>query len=530
MRIFAAVACFAVSACGSDGSDGAPRFDSAAQRGVPLAGMVHLRTETPSFVRLEIDDGKRSFIVESSEATSRHALEVLGLAPAGLYTIEITELDEDGAEIERAAPHAPLVIATPPLPDTFPVLEVGVADPERMEPGVTLLAVPKLLGAEGAHLILVDNAGEVVWYYDSYISITDARMLANGHLLFILSDRLGVIEMDLQGVVHSRWHAGGTARAPRGSTAVATDSFHHEIYETAGGSFVALSSELQTFDDYPTSETDPTPLEEPANVVADMIVEFDRDGTVLAEWSLFDVLDPARFGYDSFGSFWNSFYTELTPTFDWTHANAVIPDPSDDSFIVSLRHQDAVFKMDRAGNPVWILGPHENWGEDFQPLLLDPTGDGFQWSYHQHAPALTPDGTLLLYDDAVHQASPPDPPVDRSVSRAVEYAVDEDTMEVRQVWEYASEYDEFTRIVGDADWLPETGNVLVTFGAIESDEDGTPSARIVEVTHETPAEKVFELIVADDNPDGPGNRVVYRAERLPLQLPRSSSPRRSNDE
>ena len=41
----------------------------------------------------------------------------------------------------------------------------------------------------------------------------------------------------------------------------------------------------------------------------------------------------------------------------------------------------------------------------------------------------------------------------------------------------------------------------------------------VEVTREAPATVVFELLLTDDNPAGPANRLTYRAERLPSIYP-----------
>ena len=97
-----------------------------------------------------------------------------------------------------------------------------------------------------------------------------------------------------------------------------------------------------------------------------------------------------------------------------------------------------------------------------------------------------------------------------SSSRAVEYSVDEENMEVRQVWSYGGPGDEkfFSRFISDADWMPETGNVLVNFGGLVSDAEGNPVGegsghnwvRIVEVTHDMPAEKVFELFIDDGPP------------------------------
>ncbi len=117
-------------------------------------------------------------------------------------------------------------------------------------------------------------------------------------------------------------------------------------------------------------------------------------------------------------------------------------------------------------------------------------------------------------------------------------------MEVSQVWSYGGPDDElfYSGFLGDVDWLPITGNMLVTDGARVTDaegrsvEPGPPPgppggmggpgpvaapgverwARIVEVTHTLPAEKVFELILADDPPAG---QAVYRAKHLESLYP-----------
>ena len=100
-------------------------------------------------------------------------------------------------------------------------------------------------------------------------------------------------------------------------------------------------------------------------------------------------------------------------------------------------------------------------------------------------------------------------------------------MEVRQVWSYRGSEDErfYSSFLSDADWLPVTGNVLITDGArvtTSPDEaDDTPDlgwARILEVTHETPADMVFELVLDDEPPAG---WRVYRAERWPGLYPSS---------
>ena len=108
----------------------------------------------------------------------------------------------------------------------------------------------------------------------------------------------------------------------------------------------------------------------------------------------------------------------------------------------------------------------------------------------------------------------------------VEYAIDEDAQTVSQEWVYGGPGADrfFSNFGSDADWLPTTGNILVTHAGLTADPAGTPDdtsddvawARIVEVTHTTPAEIVFDLVIRE----GPevGWR-VYRAERLPSLYP-----------
>jgi hypothetical protein len=57
-----------------------------------------------------------------------------------------------------------------------------------------------------------------------------------------------------------------------------------------------------------------------------VVAEVRLDGTVVATWSLLDLLDPYRIGYNSTNGFWNLHYAPLAAvTRDWSHGNAVVP-------------------------------------------------------------------------------------------------------------------------------------------------------------------------------------------------------------
>jgi arylsulfate sulfotransferase len=503
---------------------------------VPLAGILEVSTDEPTRVTLEVSDGTSSWSIAYDEFNTDHSLMVLGFHPGKTHTIQVNVIDKAGNETTA---QSPLQIAIDPLPADFPPIEVPVSQPEKMEPGVTLFRVNRL---EVRLFVAVDETGEVVWYYrpDGVLEFgRHPRRISNGNLM-ITGSAFKIVEMDMLGNVVQMWQPFSTPESEKveGSTLIGTamggdpQLVHHDVFEMPSGNFLVLGTELRSLDNYPTSETDPGAPTETANVVGDVIVEFSRDGTVVNEWKLLDILDPYRIGYDSLFGSWDFFYMDVVGgTRDWARANAVIYDPSDDSIIVSARHQDAVVKFLReTGDLVWILGPHENWNVPFDQYLLTPVGTDFEWPYHQHAPKITANGDILLFDNGTYRASPFDVKTDAedNYSRAVEYSINEKAMEITQVWEFIDP-DLFSPVLGDADYLPNTGNVLITYARIETDPSignpptfvigNEPSARIIEVTHTTPSEKVFELTITDDDFTVPVGWTVDESERLPSLYP-----------
>ena len=57
--------------------------------------------------------------------------------------------------------------------------------------------------------------------------------------------------------------------------------------------------------------------------------------------------------------------------------------------------------------------------------------------------------------------------MEQRYSRAVEFEINANSMEVEQVWSYGGPGDEqfHSGFLGDPDWLPVTGNLLITDGA-----------------------------------------------------------------
>jgi len=502
---------------------------------VPLAAILSLTTDEPSELTLNINDGDRSWsVTPNDEMATQHEVPVIGLRAGRVHTITASLQDADGNETLSEG----LTFETPPLPDAFPTPVVTVHNPDAMEPGVTVFNVNGRWGPTGASepanfspAIIVDDAGEIIWYYLPGVHrVHDIRRLSNGNFAYeVWPGTDGMLEIDMLGNVINQWQFSGTVKEVHdGSIPVATDTFHHDYVELPNGNFLLMSTESRVIDDWPANyELDGQTQQ--ANVIGDVIIEMTRAGDVLREWKLHDIIDPYRLGYNSRREdFWANHYDGVIDgaVYDWTHGNAIIYE-EDNSFVISIPYQDAVVKISMdTGELVWILGNPDNWDAPWSDKLLTPVGD-VEWSYKHHAISHTENGTYLLFDNGGARSSPPDArmSLEDSYSRAVEYSVNEETMEVSQLWVYGPDDEPFYgRYLGDVDWQPQTDNILINVGGRETNADGQNAppgmgtqrwASLIEVTHDQPAEKVWEMrLQADDS-----NWSIYRADRLPSIYP-----------
>jgi hypothetical protein len=464
----------------------------------PLAGVVELETDEAVQAQLRITDGNDLWTVSFPDASYQHYLFFNDTATTEIYTVDIVLIP--GGRVGT------VFATTAPLPADFPTLVTIVSDPAEMAPGYTLTDCLSRADTDTRpdYSVIVDSAGEVVWYTNQCYKA--ALQLLNGRIFY--REEGEVVEMDM---------LGNDKRVPLDVPGL---GLHHDLLRTPHGTYLSLTRQTVDVPDFPTSETDPDAPTGPATLRDDSVVEFLPDGTLRREWPLVDMLDLTRIGFDSL--------RETNDGLDWTHSNAVNYRLDDDSIIVSVRHQDAVIKFLReTGNLEWILGPHDNWSSEFEQFLLHPVGSEFRWQFHQHAPMWTGDGTLLLFDNGNRKASPFDgnaqTPQDQNFSRGVEFEIDEQVMQVQQVWEYGENIAErvYSFFISDADWLETMGNRLMTFGGVSfvggvASIDlglGVRHARIIETSGDV---KVFELWAYDP---GGGPITVYRSERIPSLYP-----------
>ena len=245
--------------------------------------------------------------------------------------------------------------------------------------------------------------------------------------------------------------------------------------------------------------------------VRDVIAEVDHDGYVVDEFRLFDILDPYRSdvikALDQGAVCLNidaskagktlseedirtlnesDHYGDIAGTGigrNWAHVNSVDYDPTDDSIIISSRHQSAIIKIGRDKKVKWILGAPRGWKGEFAGKVLKPVDHqgkpiactdatcegGFDWTWTQHTAfridAKSKPGVVYLtaFDngDARGMEQPALP--EMKYSRAVVYKVDEKAGTVEQVWTFGEErgHDWFSPVTSLTEYHADKNSIFV---------------------------------------------------------------------
>jgi arylsulfate sulfotransferase len=469
---------------------------------VPQAGVLDLELDAETELVIKVSGGGEEWTLTRAAATKFHE-PIVGLKPDTQYTVSAqTSADAGSYSV------GPFEWTTPPLPDDFPPISVPTSKPSQMEPGMIEFN-PWVNAGQRIPLVIVDQEGVVRWYYDDYRVFDDHTRLPNGNLLFT-PDECVLMEVDILGHLVRSWyamnHPVGCKDIPTGSVPVLIDSIHHQETLLPNGNILVLSTELLPVIDFPTSEDDPNAPKADTYSVGSVIVEFTVEGKIEKSISLMKLLDPTRIGRGTLPATqdkppWGMMasYVQgkgLQSANDWDHANAVVYAESSDSYYVSLRHQDAVIKVNRTNETLtWILGTPSNWKSPWNSKLLLPVGN-VQWPYHQHAVQVS-DAGVGMYDNGNFGAAAFEPPAANQYSRAVIYSVDETKKTVQQTWSFGASSGKdsfFSSAMGNADWLPSTKNELIANAKLDNKVLNQTTAQILEVAQD--GTRVFELNVA----------------------------------
>lgn len=396
-----------------------------------LSCFVKWKTNKAASSRVEFHaPGEKHFFVESEASVKNHSLLVFGMHAQTSYQLRAVSVAEEGEEVLSDY----LMFQTEALPFWNLLFEVTSYDAGLAEPGWVLANISGSASAP-AVAIMADEGG-IVWYHvllevggtgDLQVTMTpEKRILIGGGGV---PPGESAAEVDFAGTIH--W------TGPPQPSFFATGYMHHTLQKLSGGHYLSIASEVYGMN------------------VADNVVEFGSDNTVLRNWSTWDHKD------------------EMTPDFPCGNM-ARLSDDEQTLYYNSTGHLK-LYKVDFvSGDILWELGK----GGDFS---ADDPGNTKFWFEISHAPVVLENGNILVYDNGG---------IKRMYSRLIEYAIDEDSMTASIAWEYpgniASDY-WYEHCWGSVDRLS-NGNTLVS--AACNDSNSTPS-RIFEVT--SAGEKALEI-------------------------------------
>jgi hypothetical protein len=260
----------------------------------------------------------------------------------------------------------------------------------------------------------MDLTGRLVWY-QPHEDYRIYRPVSGGTFLAVGDGR--VREIDLAGSVLRETSAERVSEQLVAMGRRPINSIHHEATRLPNGFTAVLGSIERIMNDVQGPG--------PVDIIGDAIIVLDQNFLVSWVWDAFDHLDVTRkavLGEDcdnpAGGGGCPPYH--LAPTAnDWLHSNAIDYTP-DGHFLVSMRHQDWVIKVNYAngtgnGNVIWRLGQDG----DFTINSTDPS----PWFSHQHDAEYELNGTqiLTIYDNG-NTRRETDP---NAMSRGQQYRLDE---------------------------------------------------------------------------------------------------------
>ena len=234
-------------------------------------------------------------------------------------------------------------------------------------------------------VIVFDDEGVPRWWFNPDTRALWAQVLRDGTIAWARSfgDGYGV---DPRMAFEIRSPGGGLRRVVNTNDSIIDG---HEFHELPDGDFLT--------DSYVPRKADLRRFGGPrrAAVVSAVIQEVDPKGRLLWHWS-----SRGRIGLAETGRWWRNVLSNAKPglgslpTFDPVHINSVEPRDNDE-VIVSTRHVDAVYGIDRATGAIrWKLGGTPT------AQSLEVVGDPARKLFGgQHDVRISQDGTLSVYDN-----------------------------------------------------------------------------------------------------------------------------------
>lgn len=376
------------------------------------------------------------------------------------------------------------------------------------QPGVELVNT-LVTAAAPSNVFATDLDGNVIWAYPSpdstkVAALLPVKLLPNGHFMGLMAPPVfsgppapgtlnEIREFDLVGnTIRSLTMTDLNAKLAAANFNVALQLFSHDFDVLPNGHILVLANTIRPFTDLPGYPG-------VTNVLGDVVVDLDTDLNPVWLWNQFDHFDINR-------------HPMQFP--DWTHTNSIVYSPDDGNFVVSIRHQHWVVKVDYrdgggTGNVLWRLGE----GGDFK---LDGATDPTDWFYAQHdanfaSPNTTGNFKLVLLDNGNFRQFPPNVTCNATGAPSCLYTtvpvmqVDENAKTASFTFHQILPVPFFNGFAGSARVLSNT-NVEYNLAAV-----GGTDAYTFEVTPTATPQTVWQMRI-------PGN-YTYRSIRMPSLYP-----------
>lgn len=364
---------------------------------------------------------------------------------------------------------SPLVFTTGPLPSdvSFPrftvITPVSALSDHGQRVMVHSLAT---IGPSNKFVPLAtDLSGNFLWYYDNpSAQPLLTRPLMNETMLTIqfgtawqslsikqqlirVIDLAGNIQKETNtGIIQNQLVALGAADAgpctvisqpaPVGSACLG--AFHHEVMQMTNGNLVAFADIEKIFQAGTQGDTSGLPVD----ILGDIVFVMNPNLQVIWYWESFqhdgggtqlDINRPATLNETctvNQAGCPSTFLmgSGISPTaHDWMHTNSIFYHPQDGNFVISVRNQDWIIKIDYAGgtgNILWRMG----LGGDFAIQSTDP----YPWFSHQHDVTMANAGAgpMTVFDNGNTRVAPPPIGLGSGDSRGMALSVDETNLTV----------------------------------------------------------------------------------------------------
>ena len=297
------------------------------------------------------------------------------------------------------------------LPPSFPMMEMTAhSDAGAPPPGYYLIGNETPAYGGVGYAMVLDQNGVPVWYeaqpqsgaFNSTTGAFDVDSLADGEVSLIpWPSQLASAPFQIR-----QLSSGKTASVSGKGQALDP----HELRALPSGDFLIFTDQIQTGVDLtgydvPQSDGGVESFGPNSSILPCKILEVDPEGRVVWDWTATDHLDPVKDntlpGLEAGPN-----QVEVPDPF---HCNSIDVDPATGNLLVSARHMDSVFYIERSsGRILWKMGGSE-YTKDGAAYV--PVEDAF---HRQHDARLLPgwssdcggQGQLSLFDDESYEPNP----------------------------------------------------------------------------------------------------------------------------